>query len=98
MLKVSAVEPDVRVVMRDTLSLGEDRTVLASTADVTIKRAGIFKLSFVIPPSFDVGSISGASLSQWTELKTDAGHRHHAEPCRQNEASSNSSSAFPARA
>ena len=41
MLKVSAVEPDVRVVTRDTLSLGEDRTVLASTADVTIKRGNL---------------------------------------------------------
>ena len=73
LLKASAVEPDVRVVTQDTLSLGEDRTVLASTADVTIKRAGIFKLSFVMPPGFDVESISGAALSQWTELKTDAG-------------------------
>ena len=29
-LKASAVEPDVRVVTQDTLSLGEDRTVLAT--------------------------------------------------------------------
>jgi hypothetical protein len=73
LLKASAVEPDVRVVTQDTLSLGEDRTVLASTANVTIKRAGIFKLGFVMPSGFDVESISGAALSQWTELKTDAG-------------------------
>lgn len=73
-LKASAVAPDVRVVTQDTLSLGEDRTVLASTANVTIKRAGIFKLSFVMPAGFNVESISGAALSQWTELKTDAGH------------------------
>ncbi|HTV39305.1 MAG TPA: hypothetical protein VMF08_01910 [Candidatus Sulfotelmatobacter sp.] len=73
LLKASAVEPDVRVVTQDTVSLGEDRTVLASTADVTIRRAGIFKLSFIMPPGFDVESISGAALSQWTELKTDAG-------------------------
>lgn len=73
LLKVSAVQPDVSVITQDTLSLGEDRTVLASTADVTIKRAGIFKLSFVMPPGFDIESISGAALSQWTELKTGAG-------------------------
>src|ERR1017187_3828063 len=73
MLKASAVEPDVRVETQDTLSLGEDRTVLATTADVTITRAGIFKLSFVMPPGFDVESISGGALSHWTELKTDAG-------------------------
>jgi hypothetical protein len=73
LLKASPVEPDVRVKTQDTLSLGEDRTVLASTADVTITRAGIFKLSFVMPEGFDVESISGAALSHWTELKTDAG-------------------------
>jgi hypothetical protein len=73
LVKASPVEPDVRVETQDTLSLGEDRTVLASTANVTITRAGIFRLSFVMPDGFDVESISGAALSHWTELKTDAG-------------------------
>jgi hypothetical protein len=72
-LKVSPVEPDVRVETQDTLSLGEDRTVLASEATVNITRAGIFRLSFVMPAGFDVESISGAALSHWTEAKTDAG-------------------------
>ena len=73
LVKASPVEPDVRVETQDTLSLGEDRTVLASTANVAITRAGIFRLSFVMPDGFDVESISGAALSHWTELKTDAG-------------------------
>src|SRR6185436_9109026 len=41
-LKASAVEPDVRVETQETLSLGEDRTVLAANATVTVTRAGIF--------------------------------------------------------
>ena len=69
-LKASAVEPDVRVETQDTLSLGEDRTVLASTASVNITRAGIFRLSFALPEGFEVESISGGALSHWTELKT----------------------------
>ena len=73
LVKASPVEPDVRVETQDTLSLGEDRTVLATTASVTITRAGIFKLSFVMPAGFDVESISGAAMSHWTELKSDAG-------------------------
>ena len=73
LVKASPVEPDVRVETQDTLSLGEDRSVLASTATVTITRAGIFRLSFVMPDGFDVESLSGAVLSHWTELKTDAG-------------------------
>jgi len=68
-LAASAIEPDVRVEAQDTLSLGEDRTVLASSATVEITRAGIFKLSFVMPPGFDVESISGPALSHWTESR-----------------------------
>jgi hypothetical protein len=72
-LKASPVEPDVRVEMQDTLSLGEDRTVLAANATVDITRAGIFRLSFVMPAGFDVESITGAALSHWTEFKSDTG-------------------------
>src|SRR5262249_5353187 len=72
-LKASAVEPDVRVETQDTLSLGEDRTVLAVNATVDITRAGIFRLSFLMPAGFDVDSIGGSALSHWTELKTEAG-------------------------
>ena len=72
-LKASAVEPDVRIETQDTLSLGEDRTLLAANAVVSITRAGIFRLSFLLPANFDVDSISGSALSHWTELKTDTG-------------------------
>jgi hypothetical protein len=70
-LKASAVEPDVRVETRDTLSLGEDHTTLADSFAADITRAGIFSLSFLMPDGFDVDSISGAALSQWTESKTN---------------------------
>ncbi len=72
-LRASAVEPDIRVETQQTLSLGEDRTVLAANIEVEVTRAGIFKLSFVLPDTLDVESISGGVLSHWTELKTDAG-------------------------
>ncbi|EDY19648.1 hypothetical protein CfE428DRAFT_2824 [Chthoniobacter flavus Ellin428] len=72
-VKASAVEPDVRVETQDTLSLGEDRVLLATEATVNITRAGIFRLSFALPAGLDVDSVSGQSLSHWTELKTDTG-------------------------
>ena len=73
LLKASPVEPDVRVETQETLSLGEDRTVLADTLNVAITRAGIFRLSFVLPAGLDVESISGQALSHWTDLKTPDG-------------------------
>ena len=72
-LKAAPVEPDVRVETQQTLSLGEDRTVLAVNLEVEITRAGVFRLSFLLPAGLDVESISGATLSHWTELKTDEG-------------------------
>jgi hypothetical protein len=68
-LKVSAVEADIRVESQQTVSVGEDRVLLAANLNLAISRAGIFKLSFVMPPGFDVESIGGAAVSHWTELK-----------------------------
>ena len=69
----SAVQPDVRVESQDTISLGEDRVVLAANPVVQITRAGIFRLSFLMPAGFDVESVSGPALSHWTELKSAEG-------------------------
>ncbi|MHC1762766.1 MAG: hypothetical protein AB9869_00460 [Verrucomicrobiia bacterium] len=69
-IRASAVQPDVRVESQQTLSLGEDRTVLAVNANVTITRAGIFRLSFALPTGFEVESISGQALSHWTDLRS----------------------------
>jgi len=72
-LKASAVEPDVRVETQETLSLGDDRTVLAANVAVAVTRAGIFRLSFLLATNLDVENINGAALSHWTELKAPEG-------------------------
>jgi hypothetical protein len=69
-VKAAAVEPDVRVESQQTLSLGEDRMLLAANLAIDITRAGIFRLSFPLPAGMEVESISGPALSHWTELKT----------------------------
>ena len=70
-LRAVAVEADVRAEVQQTLSLAEDRTVLAATLKLSILRAGIFKFSFPLPQGLEVESISGNTLSHWTETKSD---------------------------
>ena len=65
------VEPELRLDSDYTLSLGEDRTVFAANLRLSIIRAGIFELKFVLPGEFDVENISGPALSHWTESKSD---------------------------
>jgi len=70
-IKASPIEPDIRVESQETVSLGEDRSVLAANMAVGITRAGIFRLSFAMPAGFDVESISGSALSHWTEARSE---------------------------
>lgn len=70
-LRAVPVEPEVRVESQQTLSLGEDRVLLAVTLTVDISRAGIFRLSFPLPAGLELETLSGAGLSHWTELKLD---------------------------
>ena len=72
-LEAAPVEPDVRLDSQQTLSLGEDRIVLAANLNLEITRAGIFRLSFPLPPGLEVEAISGPALSHWTELDTTDG-------------------------
>lgn len=68
-LSADAVSPDVRLITRQTLSIGEDRTVLGVECQVDISRAGIFRLRFPLPDSMDVESVTGSALSHWTEAE-----------------------------
>lgn len=71
-IKAAAVDPDVRVETQETVSLGEDRVLLAVNATATITRAGIFRVSFPMPEGFDVESVSSPALSHWTESRSNS--------------------------
>ena len=68
-LTASAVQPDIRITSSQRLSLGEDRSVLLVNLATRITRAGVFKLSFVLPEGLEVESITGNTLSHWTDIK-----------------------------
>jgi len=70
-LTVAPVAPDVRAFTKTTLSLGEERLVIAVDLTVNIARSGIFKLSFPIPDGLDIEAASGDSLASHTESKQD---------------------------
>ncbi len=66
-LKVTPVAPEVRATTRQTLSLGEDRMVLGIDLTASITRAGLFKLALEIPAGFEIESVTGPSLSHFTD-------------------------------
>ena len=66
-LSVAPVMPEVRVVSSQELTLGSERILLSAVLNANITRAGIFKLTFKVPEGLEVESLSGPSLSHWTE-------------------------------
>jgi len=70
-LKVAPVAPEIRAETKQTLSLGEDRMVLAIDLIASITRSGVFKLSLEVPAEFEIESVTGAALAQWTETKEE---------------------------
>ena len=74
-LRVAPVEPEVRVISKQVISLGDERLVAGINFEVEIARAGLFQLSFPLPDGLEVESLTGASLHHWSEL-TEGDQRH----------------------
>ncbi len=72
-LKVTPVAAEIRAETKQTLSLGDDRMVLAVDLAAVITRAGVFKLSLDVPAEFEIESVTGAALAQWTETGEEQG-------------------------
>lgn len=70
-LKVTSVAPEIRAEVKETLSLGSDRMVLAVDLVARITRAGVFKLLLELPNGLEVESVTGSSLAHWSEVKDD---------------------------
>ncbi len=68
-VKVAPVTPEVRITSEQKLSLGDERIVLGVDFTARITRAGVFRLSFLLPSGFEVESLSGAALNHWTEIE-----------------------------
>jgi hypothetical protein len=66
---IVGVEAEVRVQTQQTLSIGDERLVLAIDVMASITRAGLFQLSFPLPAGLEIESTSGESVSHWTETE-----------------------------
>lgn len=72
-LKVAPVAPELRVETKQTLSIGDDRMVLAVDLTARITRAGMFRLTADLPEGLEVESVTGPALSHWSVNDTEEG-------------------------
>jgi hypothetical protein len=70
-MRIAAVAAEVRLTSRQVVSLGEERVVLNIQFTAEIARTGLFQLSFTLPSGYEVESLTGESLSHWSEIREE---------------------------
>jgi hypothetical protein len=68
-VQTERVLPEIRITESGTLSIADERIVLATKLGVSVAKSGIFSLEFSMPPDFDVETLSGKDVSHWDEIK-----------------------------
>jgi len=72
-VETEQVLPEIRVTETGTLSIADERIVLATKLSLAVAKAGVFSASLEIPDDFDVETLTGKDVSHWDESK-DQGH------------------------
>jgi len=78
-LKVTAVTAEISAHERSSFSVAGERLAFNTLLQLEIARTGIFSLDLILPPGYDVDSLSGSELSHWDDLgSSDSGERDRA--------------------
>ena len=66
-LTVNRVQPDVRATVTQTLTVGDTDLLLNTGLEYDIRRAGVFGLKVALPEGYEVDSVDGKGIENWTE-------------------------------
>lgn len=65
--RVSAIQPEIEAVARNTFRVSAERILLSSKIDYTIKRAGVFSLNILLPDGYRLDHVGGENVQQQNE-------------------------------
>lgn len=63
------VTPEVRVAESASVSISDERTVLATRLTLQVAKAGIFSAKIMLPSGFEVETLTGPEVSHWDEVR-----------------------------
>ena len=71
-VEAEEVLPELRVTEAATLSIADERVVLATRLSLTVLRSGVFSATLDVPADFEVETLTGPDVDHWDEA-ADAG-------------------------
>ena len=69
-LGIEDVQPELNVQETSSFSLGDERSILSSTLQITVTRAGVFGVRLMLPEGYEIESLSGPAVSHWDDSRT----------------------------
>ncbi len=63
------VLPEIRINEFGTLSIADERVVMASRMEVAVSKAGVFSLLMEMPPDYEVETLTGRDVSHWDVVR-----------------------------
>jgi hypothetical protein len=68
-LGIEDVQAELTVQETSSFSLGDERSILSSTLNVTVTRAGVFGVRLVLPEGYEIESLAGPAVSHWDDSR-----------------------------
>ncbi len=66
-VRAETVRPQVEALVRNNVRVSADQVNIHTVIDYTIKRAGVFALTTVLPAGYRVEQVAGTNILQWNE-------------------------------
>jgi len=68
-LGIEDVQAELTVQEVSSFSLGDERSILSSTLQITVARAGVFGVRLMLPEGYEIESLSGPAVSHWDDSR-----------------------------
>ena len=68
-LHAEEVQPEIRVSEASLFSIGDERTILSGTLEVSVAKAGLFALHLDLPEGYEIESLTGRDVSHWDDSR-----------------------------
>ena len=73
-VSADSVKPELRSVLTESLSIGDERNTLSAQIELSVAKAGVFLVNLSVPKDYVIENITGERVVSWDDRrKTDGG-------------------------
>ncbi|MCL1887356.1 MAG: hypothetical protein FWF96_00595 [Kiritimatiellaeota bacterium] len=72
-LAAEPVKPEIRAVVEQSVSIGDERVVVAANARIEVSKAGVFAVGLDVPDGYAIDTLSGDAVASFDDARKQGG-------------------------